>query len=52
MGIQFKISARNKAPLTVHLLEVRDLVEVADVDDGKVLHAISDALEKLAQATR
>lgn len=29
----------------VHLLKVRDLVEVADVDDGEVLHAIGDAIE-------
>jgi len=26
--------------LTIHLLEVRNLVEVADVDDGKVLDTI------------
>ena len=32
----------------VHLLEVGDLIEVADVDDGEVLDAISDALEQLA----
>lgn len=28
--------------LTVHLLEVRDLVEIADVDDGKVLDSVGD----------
>jgi hypothetical protein len=52
LGSKSKISTINKVLLTVHLLEVRDLVEVADVDDGKVLDTISDTLEKLAQARR
>jgi len=29
----------------VHLVEVGDLVEVADVDDSEVLHTISDTIE-------
>jgi hypothetical protein len=29
--------------LTVHLLEVGDLVEIAHIDDGKVLDSIGDA---------
>jgi len=31
----------------IHLLEVGDLVEVADVDDGEVLDTIGDAVEDL-----
>jgi len=30
-----------------HLLEVGDLVEVADVDDGEVLDAVGDACESV-----
>jgi len=29
----------------VHLLEVRDLVEIAHIDDGKVLDSIGDAVQ-------
>lgn len=38
----------------VHLLEVRDLVEIADVDDGEVLDAVCDLVEHfiLAHAVR
>jgi hypothetical protein len=32
-----------KVLLTVHLLEVGDLVEIAHIDDGKVLDSIRDA---------
>lgn len=32
----------------VHLVEVGDLVEVADVDDSEVLHTISDTYEKVS----
>jgi hypothetical protein len=31
----------------IHLLEVWDLVEIADVDDGEVLNTISDTWEEL-----
>lgn len=34
----------------VHLLEVGDLIEVADVDNGEVLDTIGDAWGKLAAA--
>jgi hypothetical protein len=39
--------------LTVHLLEVRDLVEIAYIDDGKVLDSIGDAYNyaRLIRAT-
>ena len=36
--------------LTVHLLEVGDLVEIADVDDGEVLDAVGDAVEDFVLA--
>ena len=29
----------------IHLLKVRDLIEIADVDDGEVLDAVGDAVE-------
>lgn len=29
----------------VHLLKIRDLVNVAEIDDGKVFHAIGDFVE-------
>ena len=32
----------------VHLLEVWDLVEIADVDDGKVLDAVGDSWSKVS----
>jgi len=32
----------------VHLLEVGDLVEIAHIDDGKVLDSISDAVQDFA----
>lgn len=34
----------------VHLVEVRDLVEIADVDDGKVFDAVGDAVEDFVLA--
>jgi len=34
----------------VHLLEVRNLIEIADVDDGKVLDSICDTVEYLILA--
>lgn len=33
----------------VHLLEVGDLIEIADVDDGEVLDTVGDAWETLAE---
>jgi hypothetical protein len=33
--------------LTVHLLEVGNLVEIADVDDGEVLDSVGDTVEDL-----
>jgi hypothetical protein len=36
---------RHRVVELVHLLEIRDLVEVADVDDGKVLDAVGDLVE-------
>ncbi len=35
--------------LTVHLLEIGDLVEITDVDDGKILHTVGDACDNLAE---
>ncbi len=34
-------------PPTVHLLEVGDLVEIANVDDGEILHTVCDAVKNL-----
>jgi hypothetical protein len=34
----------------VHLVEVGDLVQIADVDDGKVFHAVGDAVEDFVLA--
>lgn len=36
------LEKKEEAILTIHLLEVRDLVEIAHIDDGKVLDSISD----------
>jgi hypothetical protein len=36
--------------LTVHLLEVGDLIEVADVDNSEVLDTIGDTFGQLARA--
>ena len=39
---QYKNCPITKVLLTVHLFEVGNLVEVADVDDGEVLDTICD----------
>jgi hypothetical protein len=36
--------------LTVHLLKVRDLIEIADVDDGKVLDTVGDTFTMSTKA--
>jgi hypothetical protein len=41
-----KINLKAKVLLTIHLFEVRDLVEIAHIDDGKVLDPIGDTLKR------
>ena len=44
---QFKFNIMNKVLLTVHLLEVGDLVEIAYIGDGTVLDSIGDTYNYL-----
>ena len=45
---EYKYNPITEVLLTVHLLEVGDLVEIADVDDGKVLDTVGDTYGELA----
>ncbi len=49
---QHNNNGTTEGPLTVHLLEIGDLIEITDVDDGEVLDTVGDACGNLAGAKK
>lgn len=45
LSVQVLKTSRGRGRLTVHLLEVRNLLQVADVDDGEVLDSVGDLVK-------
>jgi hypothetical protein len=39
-------------PLTIHLLEIGNLIKITDVDNGEVLHTVGDACGRLVEAKK